>query len=388
MKIKLALVMCVAAFSSHAADIPGLKTLNIGDAPPPFSLPGIDGKTHTLDTYKDAEILALVFTSNHCPDAQAAEQRLVKFVNDFKAKGVVLVAINPNSPDGLRPDELGYSKYNDGFEDMKLHAAEQEFNFPYLYDGEKQITAKAYGCLATPHVFIFDQERKLRYKGQFDDSRFAPPDTVKSPDAQRAVEAILAGKPIQKKVTRPHGCSTKWLEKKAAVAADHAYWNNPEVTVETIDAAGVAGLVKNGSGNYRLFNVWATWCSPCVAEFPELAKTSRRFGLRNFEFISISLDTTDKTDSVTKFLQEKGVATPKKVKKFLKKEGRTTNNYIYTGESQDALVEALDPEWPGPIPHTVLVDPSGKIIWRHNGIVDDDELRGLILDELGRYWVP
>ena len=135
-----------------------------------------------------------------------------------------------------------------------------------------------------------------------------------------------------------------------------------------------------------MFNVWATWCAPCVAEFPELAKTSRRFGLRNFEMITISIDAPEMRDDVQTFLQKKGVAVPHKVKGFLKKEGRKTNNFIYTEPDQKSLVQALDPKWPGPIPHTVLVDPDGKIVWRHNGVVDGDELRGLILDKLGRYW--
>lgn len=126
----------------------------------------------------------IVFLSNHCPTSQAIEQRLKQLVKDYKSQGLQVVAINPNDPAALRPDELGYSKYNDSFPEMKRHAAEQGFNFPYLFDGETQAVAKAYGCLATPHVFLFDQERKLRYRGRFDDSRYADAATVTSPDAK------------------------------------------------------------------------------------------------------------------------------------------------------------------------------------------------------------
>ena len=129
-------------------------------------MPGIDGRTHTLADYQDAKWgLVIAFISNHCPDSQAAEGRLKTFVSEFSPRGVTLVAINPNNPAGLRYEELGYSKYNDGPDDMKLHAQEQGFNFPYLYDGETQATAKAYGCLAMLHLFIFDAARKLRYQG-------------------------------------------------------------------------------------------------------------------------------------------------------------------------------------------------------------------------------
>jgi hypothetical protein len=115
------------------------------------------------------------------------------FLTEFRPKGMTFVAINPNHPDGLSIDELGYSKYNDGFEDMKKYAADEGFDFPYLYDGETQSVAKAYGCLATPHVFVFDAERKLRYKGRFDESQYGGDDsTIKSPDTRNAVKALLA----------------------------------------------------------------------------------------------------------------------------------------------------------------------------------------------------
>lgn len=366
----------------------GLKTLAIGDSAPDFSLPGIDGKTHTLADYKDAQVLMVAFLSNHCPDSQACEDRVKKLVDDMKGKSFKLVAINPNNPIGLRPDELGYSKYNDSFDEMKLHAKEQGFNFPYLYDGETQATAKVYGCLATPHVFIFDAERKLRYKGAFDDSRYADAATVKSPDARNAVEALLGGKSVAVTETKPHGCSTKWLTKKSAVATDDEKWAKASVDVETIDAAGVAALRKNGTKKVRLFNVWATWCGPCVEEFPELAKTARKFGLRDFELITISMDLPEKKADVKKFLEENHAAIPAKIKPTLKAEGRATNSYIFAGASQDELIKALDPEWPGPIPHTLLVAPDGTVIWRHNGEVDGDELRGKVLEFMGRFYKP
>ena len=136
-----------------------LQTLKIGDHAPNFSLPGIDGKAHSLAEYSNAKLLMVAFISNHCPDSQAAEARIMKLVDEMKGRSFKLVAINPNHPDAISIEELGYSKYSDGFDDMKKHAAEQTFNFPYLYDGETQAAAKAYGCLATPHIFLFDAQR-------------------------------------------------------------------------------------------------------------------------------------------------------------------------------------------------------------------------------------
>ncbi len=277
----------------------GFHELKIGDAAPAFDLLGIDEEKHTLAEYAEAELLMVAFISNHCPTSQAIEGRLKQLVKDYKGKGLRVVGINPNDPAALRADELGYSKYNDSFPEMKRHAKEQEFNFPYLFDGETQAVAKAYGCLATPHVFLFDKERKLRYQGRFDDSRYADAATVTSQDARLAIDALLSGKPVAVENTPPHGCTTKWIEKRVSVAADNEKWEKSEVHVELIDAAGVAALRKNDTKKVRLFNVWATWCGPCVEEFPELVATARKFGLRDFEFISISINIIHSGDHVS-----------------------------------------------------------------------------------------
>jgi len=367
----------------------GLATLNIGDPAPDFALPGIDDQTHTLADFEDGEVLVVFFTSNHCPTSHGAADRIKSFLDDYRPRGMAFVAINPNHPDGLSIDELGYSKYNDGFEDMKRYAADEGFDFPYLYDGETQSVAKAYGCLTTPHVFIFDAERKLRYKGRFDDSRFGGDDsTVQSPDARNAVEALLVGEPVPVEETKPFGCSTKWRSKSTTVAARTVEWDATPVEVETIDAAGVAALRENGSGKARLFNVWATWCPPCVQEFPDLVSVSRQFSRRDFEFINISVDDPEHAPAVQAFLERQGAGLAPRARQSVEAEGRKTNSYLFGGGDIDELMEALDPESLGAIPHTLLVDAEGKLLWSHSGIVDGDTLREKILEHLGNYYVP
>ena len=374
-----------AASGFQPSDINELK---IGDLAPDFSLPGVDGKIHRLADYRWADLLMIVFMANHCPDSQASEGRIKRLVGDMKEKSFALVAINPNHPDAVSIDELGYAKYSDSFEEMKKHAAEQQFNFPYLYDGETQVTAKAYGCLATPHVFLFDGQRRLRYKGAFDDSRFPDPATVKATYARDAVEALLAGKPVPVEVTKPHGCSTKWLGKKQLVEEKLARWNRIPVEVELIDAAGAAALRKNGTEKVRLFNIWATWCAPCVAEFPELVKTYRKFGNREFELVTISVDQPKDVAKVKAFLEKHGAAPSDRGRRSLMAEGRKTNSYLFSGANMDDLMNAIDPQWPGGIPHTVLVSPDGLVLWRQNGILNGEELRDKILDYMGRFYKP
>lgn len=364
----------------------GFHTLAIGEVAPDFALPGIDGRTYKLADFAGPDVLMVLFTSNHCPTSHGIEKRLQKLRDELRGKSFSLVAINPNHPDGLSADELGYGEYTDSFADMKPYAKSNGWDFPYLYDGDKQLTARAYGCLATPHVFIFDKERRLRYAGRYDDSRFPDESTVKSPDARNAIESLLAGRPVAVPLTKPHGCSTKWREKHAKHMELEASWTKIPVTIDPADAAGVARLRANATSKFRLINVWATWCAPCVEEFPSLVALSRQFDMRDFELVTVSLDEPKQEAKAQAFLQKQGAGLTKRRQDSVNKEGRKTNHYLFTGAGQDELVAALDQDWPGPLPHTVLVAPGGKIVWRHNGPIDHDTARAAIVAALTPYW--
>jgi len=386
-------VLCLLVCGAKNVDLesempPDAHHLKIGDAAPDFSLKGIDGKTYTLADFKDSPFLMVAFLSNHCPYSHACETRLLPLVAEMRPRGMAMVAIDPDNPEAVGVGELGYSKYNDSYEEMKLYAKERGFTFPYLYDGDTQSTAKAYGCLCTPHIFIFDQQRHLRYMGRLDDSRFPDPATVKSPDARNAIVALLAGKPVPVAVTKPFGCSTKWLEKKSEIAQINAQWDSTPVSLDNLDAAGAAALARNDTNKVRVINVWATSCIPCVQEFDGLVEISRREANRDFELITISVDDPSDSGKVKQFLQQHHVAIPNRVMRLLRAEGRTTNNYLFTGASVDALMQALDPTAPGPIPFTIVVAPGGKIAYRHEGLLDTTDLQAKVIDMLGLYYTP
>lgn len=367
---------------------PDARRLKIGDAAPEFSLPGVDGKTWTLADFKDAPVLMVIFLSDHCPASHAAETRLLPLAAELKPRGLAVVAISPNDPHAMAIAELGYSKYSDSYEDMKLYARDRGFTFPYLYDGDTQKTAKAYGCLCTPHVFLFDRDRKLRYAGRLDDSRFAETNTVHTADARVAVEALLAGKPVPAETTRPFGCSTKWAEHKAElIEIDEKMYSGP-VEVETIDAAGAAALAQNPTKKLRLINVWATWCAPCVKEFPGIVSISHRFANRDFEVITLSVDDPKDEAGVKTFLEKQHATVPNRVQRSLKTEGRRTNNYLFTGADMDALMRALDPASPGPVPYTIVIAPGGKIIYRQAGELNFAGLQSILVGQLGVYYSP
>lgn len=343
--------------------------LEIGRAAPDFCLPGVDGKEHRLADYADARILLIVFTCNHCPTAQAYEGRIKQLVEDYQRRGVAVVAISPNDPKALRLDELGYSDVNDSLEDMKIRAKNEAFNFPYLYDGDQQKVSRAYSPGATPHVFIFDADRKLRYTGRIDDS--AKPKGVTSHDTRNALDALLAGKPVPVEKTRTVGCSVKWADKRPSVQASLDRWAKEEVTLGRIDPADVTALVKNDSKKLRLVNVWATWCGPCLDEFPALVAIHRSYRKREFELITISLDPPER--------EEQALA-------FLKGEHASSKNYLFLGKNEYELAEALDEKWQGPLPYTMLVAPGGKVIYRKQGTLDPQELKRAIVGHLGRVY--
>ena len=172
--------------------------LPLGSSAVDFQLKGVDDKTHKLNSFADRKALVVVFSCNHCPYVQAYEDRMIQLQKDYSAKGVTLVAINSN-------DDSGYPE--DSYPNMIKRAKDRGFNFPYLRDNTQDI-AKKYGAICTPHVFAFDQQRRLQYKGRIDDNR--NPESVKTKDLRDALDAMLVGRKPSVQETRPFGCSVKW----------------------------------------------------------------------------------------------------------------------------------------------------------------------------------
>jgi peroxiredoxin len=345
-------------------------TLAIGQPAPAFSLKGIDGRTYTLESFRRAKVLTIVFTANHCPTAQAYEERLKKLSRDYTLSEMQLVAVSSNHPGAVCLEELGYSDLGDSKVEMLLRAQERGFAFPYLYDGDAQKMALAYGAKATPHVFIFDQGRKLRYTGRIDDTE-DPYKTPTSNDARDAIEALLAGKEVPVETTKAFGCSMKWKSKTEWRKTLDERWKEQPVGVEETGLEGIREVIANQGERYRLINVWATWCGPCVIEFPEFVDMQRMYGQRNFEVVSVSTDNPSASDKVREFLVKNHAAFP---------------NYHFTGEDKEAFINTFDPNWQGNLPYTMLVAPGGKVIYRHDGIIYPLEVKKEVVNALGRYY--
>lgn len=362
-----------AFFTANPQDVPAqeVKTLEIGQSAPDFNLPGVDGKFHQLSEYADAKALVIIFTCNHCPTAQAYEDRMIAIANDYKDKEVQLVAISPNSINGLLLNELGYSDLGDSFEDMIVRSKDKGYNFPYLYDGDTHEASLKYGPVATPHAFVFDQEQKLTYVGRLDASE--KPGSANAEDLRLAIDATLSGASVNTPVTKTFGCSIKWAWKNEYAKKVNKEWQEKEVSLEEINTEGLKELLKNDSEGLRLVNLWATWCGPCVIEYPEFIDIHRMYEGRDLEFVSVSADNLESKD---------------KALKFLKKKNSAVRNFIFAESDKYALIEAIDPEWDGALPYTALIEPGGNIYYKKMGSIDPFELRKTIVEHpsVGRYY--
>jgi thiol-disulfide isomerase/thioredoxin len=357
----LPIVVLALAGCSSGTD----RSLPIGSSAPDFSLPGIDGKVHTLGEYAASRVLAVVFTCNHCPVAQRYEDRLKKIEEDYRSKGVTLLAINADNPDAIPLSELTYSDGGDSLADMKVRASYRQLQYPYLYDGETQAVAAKFSVDTLPQIFVFDQQRKLKYKGRIDDN--VNESQVKARDARNAIDAVLAGSAVPVERTAVIGCKRAVLSSPSRRQEELAKIEAEPVSLKMAGFDELAKLRRNPTGKLLLVNFWATWCGPCVTEFPELQTTYRMYRNRGFEFVSVSSNDPEEKPQVIEFLQ--------------KYHSSSTNFQFATPDTFD-LQAAFDPAMPAAVPFTVLISPNGDVLFQQLGELDFLKLRRAILANL------
>jgi len=367
----LFLLIASAAWGQTAHPI-----LAVGSPAPDFVLPGVDGKVHRLADYAASPILAVVFACNHCPISQMYEQRIQQLDDDYRDRGVAVVVIQPNDPKAIRIDELDSSDIGDTLDEMKIRVEYKRLRYTYLYDGETQSVTRAYGPQATPHIFIFDKERKLRYEGRIDNSYRI--EQVKTQDARNAVDALLANREVPVTHTGVFGCSTKWQEKAAARLEALRKIEEQPVKLEMATADDLKKLRANPAKHMLLVSFWATWCGACIDEFADFQETYQMYKVRDLDLVTVAANMPDEQPSVTRMLEKKHA---------------TSRNLLFASDDTAALQAAFDPTWQSAVPYTVLIDSDGKILYKRLGNVDILELRRTILANLpsdyigfNRYW--
>jgi peroxiredoxin len=350
--------------------------LSLGSPAPDFALPGVDGKIHRLHDYATSPVLVVVFACNHCPISQMYEQRIQQLQEDYRDRGVAVVVIQPNDPKAIRIDELDSSDVSDTLEEMKIRVEYKHLRYPYLYDGESQSVARAYGPQATPHVFIFDKDRKLRYEGRIDNSYRI--EQVNTRDAHNAIDALLGNREVPVKHTNVFGCSTKWQEKLTSRIEALRKIEAQPVKLEMATAEELKKLHSNPTNHMLLVSFWATWCGSCIDEFSDLEDTYRMYQVRDLELVTVAANMPDEKPSVMRILEKRHA---------------TSRNLLFASDDTAALQTAFDPTWESAVPYTVLIDAEGKVLYKKLGSIDILELRRTILANLpsdyigfNRYW--
>jgi peroxiredoxin len=336
--------------------------LPIGSPLPDFTLPGVDGKTHKAGEYAAGKVLAIVFESNHCPVSQLYEGRIEKLYADYRRKGVTLVAINPNNPKTVRLDELGYTDVTDSLPEMKLRARLRGIEWPYLYDGDTQSISMKFGAVATPHIFLFDRERKLRYQGRIDDNQRE--ELVKTQDARNAIDALLADRPVPVAETTAFGCTTKWLSKASGVEQEWARIEAEPVTVDMVGADELKKLRANPTDKVMLVYLWANGCAACTGQFRDFETTYRMYRKRAFNLVTINTNAPADAPAVLEFLKKAYASSP---------------NKQFAAADRAALQAAWGDTWNPGVPLTMVIAPGGNVLYRKPGKIDILEVRRAIL---------
>ena len=334
----------------------------IGTAAPDFALKGTDDKIHTLAEFSKGKVLVVMFESVHCPVSENYEGRMRALYDTYHSKGVEFVAINPNNPRAVRLDELGYTDLTDAPADMKIRVRDRHIPWPYVSDGETQTTAQKFGAVATPHVFIFDQDRKLRYEGRIDDNQNEK--LVKVHDAQDAVEALLSGGTVVVPHRPAFGCSTKWLSKSGDVEKETARIHAEPAELTTASIADITALRANDGDKVTVIHFWSTATPNGQKNFEDLQTTYRMYRGRSYNYVTVNTDTSENTAKATDFLHA---------------EYASSKNLQLSPADLKSVQSAFGNTWRPNEEFTAVIAPGGKLVYAHKGPVDVLDVRHAVL---------
>ena len=335
----------------------------IGAAAPEFELNDLSGQSHSLKSYRGKPTI-VAFVSARCPISNLYKDRIKAIADDYTKRGVNFVGINSNADETI--------------DEVRAHAEENKLGFTILKD-EGNVVADAYAAERTPKVYVIDGEGVLRYRGRIDNSQNIR--LVKQNDLRAALDELLAGKPVTVADTQAMGCIIKRVQdlaqsktakpapgKATQPATAKPAANKPSTTassaavnVALLKPAAFADMIKKSAGKVTIVNFWATWCGPCVAEFPEFVKLDDEYRAKGgVRFVHITAD--DSTDLKTKVIP------------FLKKQQSHADQFLQDTEDPQEMIDAVFKEWSGVLPATFVYDKTGKMVFHRLGIIDRDVL--------------
>ena len=357
--------------------------LQAGDPAPDFALPGADGKTYSLASFKHADVLAVLFLANHCPTSQMCEDRVIALVEKYRKQSFALVAISPNDPAAVMPHQLDRSDVGDSLAEMTLRARRKKYNFPYLYDGRTQATTLAFGPSVTPHLFVFDKARKLRYDGRWNLMLF----NERSPSfAAGAIDTLLAGKTPRKASYSAYGSPIRWGYLRQQADQATARWNRKPVALTDLGAPAIKTLIANDTPLLRVMCFWSLDDAQTAAQFPRLIALRRIYEYRPFELITVNLDPPPRRNDVLAFLKTHHAAAPKPSQYRRPNAPPVPPNVFKTGDgalfgsSRDTSPASTragktPPAPTAPCPRTLVIMPGGEVLHTQTHAPDVRTLR-------------
>lgn len=358
----LTLLACALLFdvSIKQSQASRATMLAIGQPAPEFELKDLSDRSHALKSYR-GKLTVIAFLSARCPISNAYKDRIKAIAEDYGKQDVAFLAINASADESV--------------DEVRTHAEANQFNFTILKD-EGNVVADAYAAERTPKVYVIDGEGVLRYQGRIDNSQ--NPRLVKRNDLREALDELLAGKPVSIPSTQAMGCIiqrggrtedlaqsktprpavSKPVATKPAAKTTAKASATPKVTL--LKPAAFAQLIKQSQGKVLIVNFWATWCGPCVAEFPELVKLDQAYRDKGVRLVGVTAD--DVTDLKTKVIP------------FLREQKAGYENFLQDTDDPQEMVDVVMKDWPGVLPATFVYDKTGKLVWHRFGIIDRDLL--------------
>ncbi|MBT5716722.1 MAG: thioredoxin family protein [Opitutae bacterium] len=320
---------------------------------PPFRLPGVDGNIYDSREFKKSELLAVVFLSNHCPTSQIFQHGIISLAKEYRNQGLQVIAISPNDPEAILPDELSYSVLGDTFSEMVLRSKELQYPFPYLYDGKTQEVSKSYGVRVTPHAYLFDKNRKLRYSGRIGDPK--NPDRKDRDDLRHAIISLIHGtEPV---VVRglAYGNSIKWIKDRIIVEKARSRFSRESVYLKKSNSRTLQFVRRNISKLPTLIYVWSIKDMNNRQDLLKLASIHKIYRKRGLKFVTICVDGKECFDAAKKVLVETQ---------------SSGTNYISTGTEISPVADLRSEEGFLTTPFLGLLTPEAKVYYRSNNKIN------------------
>lgn len=343
--LSAALMLAFAGAMTLRSKTQAIEGAVLGQPAPAFTLKDLAGSGHRLADYREKPVV-IAFVSTKCPVSNDYNERLRVLAEDYAAKGVAVLGINASSDE---PVEM-----------IRAHAEKHGFKFPILKD-EGNAVADAYGAVRTPEIFVVDRRGVLRYHGRVDNSR--DPARIRRHDLREALDELLAGKEVTTPAPKAFGCLIKRAQAAMLDALEGAVQAQAKgFPVKLIKPAGYAPMVKQtgAAGKVLVVNFWATWCGPCVAEFPEFVKLDAEYRAKGVRFVGISADeVSDLQPKVIPFIKQKKVG---------------FEIFVQDVEDPQEMIDVVDKKWEGTLPATFVYDRKGNVILVRYGIINRDHL--------------